>query len=239
MTAPAGVPICECAHPQTQHKGLKDGCRRCDLGCARYVEDAEATAKAQAEFADVGVDDARRLAEAHAEKEREAAESAAARLRRVTQERDEARTGLANALQCFDDLQSAAGKKYLAYDAELASARTELDVLGSALERERQTARDFEAVAAREVETLRDRAKDLERIAAEELAKLRGRTDALVAETERLRAENQRLNSERDELVAEALDATVDEPQTTAGEAVINIRITVNGQRTEGAGADG
>lgn len=124
MTAPAGVPICECGDPQTQHKELKGGCRRCEIGCARYVEDKDATAKAQAEFAGVDVADARQLVEAHAEKERRAAESHAARLRRVEEERDAAVHEAAKARA------QAAG-----LGAELASARTELEELAKLRQR--------------------------------------------------------------------------------------------------------
>jgi phage-related minor tail protein len=69
-----------------------------------------------------------------------AGESTSARLRRVEQERDEARAAVSNALRCFDDLQTAAGRKYQELSAErdvaqeqrdlaraeLASAKTEL-----------------------------------------------------------------------------------------------------------------
>lgn len=60
-------------------------------------------------------------------------------LDRVRAERDEARAGLSNALYCFDDLASVAGRKYQELEserdlarAELASARTELDAVRAA-----------------------------------------------------------------------------------------------------------
>ena len=33
---------CTCGHPQSQHKSGKQGCRNCDIGCARYEPDEAA-----------------------------------------------------------------------------------------------------------------------------------------------------------------------------------------------------
>lgn len=49
---------CTCGHPQSKHKGLKLGCRGCDIGCSRY-EPEEASQPA--------ADDERELAAARRE----------------------------------------------------------------------------------------------------------------------------------------------------------------------------
>jgi hypothetical protein len=112
---------CECKHPKARHHGGTYWCLDPDCDCKRYTPDFKGQVHQAVEAAYEAGDSV-------------LGESTSARLRRVEQERDElaVRNGrlagqLNNALECFDQLQSAAGTKYQAYEAELASARTELE----------------------------------------------------------------------------------------------------------------
>lgn len=79
---------CTCGHPRTQHKGGTNGCRNCDLGCARYEPDTRADAAEKTRVleavATVCEDQAGRARTELGQ------ESTSARLRAVEAERDEA-----------------------------------------------------------------------------------------------------------------------------------------------------
>lgn len=146
MTAPE-VNDCECGHQKFRHKGGKQGCRNCDLGCARYTPDTAAAAvektrvlTAVAEVCEDQAEQARaelgqpstsaRLAEVERQRDEACALSVELlrdtdRLREVERERDEM-AGLR--AEAVDQIRRVARARDL-MQAELVTARGELEQL--------------------------------------------------------------------------------------------------------------